>query len=353
MRGLLTALFCGCLLACAAAPSIPTQTHQGSPRFAHGRVANVVWAEVLGDGIALKLDYMCARTVMDVYCQRDSIKTDGSCTKKDVVKREELSACNWDRYEEVKLTLTLPWDGQAVAAPLGRDRSARFAVDWSKVGVDPLNADSRKQLADGWLVAAPATAAFEWKPPEKSVNEILAKIGDATGTELDVGRSDGPVTLNVRSFSVYGGSLRAGQQARLRLIVRNAGTGKAYRVVARTRSGIPALHRLQLSFGTLKPGEDKTRELTVDIPDTTIEESALVLLMIEDANRNPARHTQRFAIVAADRRDSPRTAACPAGVLNHHQYKAKVERIKKMLENRAINRQEFDDYEAELLACLE
>jgi hypothetical protein len=352
MRALLTALLCSCLLACAAAPVKPTQKDEGSPRFARGRVANVVGADVRSDGIALKLDYMCARTVMESYCKRESW-ADGRCQEKGVLRKEELSACDWSRYEEIELTLTPPWSRQALAAPLGRDRSVRFAVDWSKVGVDPLNADARKQLAHGWLVAAPSTAAFEWKPSERSLNEILAKIGDATGTELDVGRSDGPVTLSVRSFTVYGGSLRAGQAARLRLIVRNAGTGKAYRVVARTRSGIPALHRLQFSFGTLKPGEDKTRELTVNVPDTVTEESALILLMIEDANRNPARHKQRFAIVAAERRDTPRTASCPAGVLTLHQYKAKVERIKTMLENRAINRQEFDDYEAELLACLE
>lgn len=319
------------------------------------RILGVASTDIRGEGITMTLNFECVRTVTDTYCDElvQELYANAECVEKTVVRREEPLRCQWSSYADLQPSLTPPWGREPIRGLLGAGRMVRFPVEWGKTGIDPLGEGARAKLAGSWLIGVPSVVAFRWKPPEDSLEDMLSLIGDATDTEVMVGRSDGPVTLVVTSFIVEGGALRAGKAHRLQLTIKNEGQGTAYRVVARTRSGIPALHKLQLSFGILRRGEDKTRVATVEVPSAVTHDSALVLVLVGDAHNGHVSHRQRFPIVTTNVPDGETTASCPAGLLTRARYEEKLARMSALLEMGGISQAEFDDHEAALLRCLE
>jgi hypothetical protein len=344
----------GCLLSgCGSALLSKTiETKYGESRVRN--IVGVTSADIDNENITLKLNLECIQSVTHVYCNQRFLETHGKCMRKTTVTQDRPTVCDWNSYQDFQLTLTPPWSGEPASGVLLAGRIARFPVDWSRTGVDPLSPNARLELANGsWFIGTPIEVAFKWMPSEKSSEQMLLMIGEAMDTEVTVSPPDGPVALNVTAFTVEGGgALRTGRRAHLRLSVRNAGLGTAHRVIARTRSGIPDLHNLQFSFGILRPGEGKSRVIAVQVPKDA-EASILILVLVEDANEGRASHKQRFLIMTGDEPGDRPRAACPAGLLTFSRYKERLIRIRAMLETGAITQQEFDEYEAALLVCLE
>jgi hypothetical protein len=355
MNVLLVPLVVGLLL-CSCGPAArraPNRSSHGEARF--HRIVGVASTDIRGEGITMTLNFECVRTVTDTYCDElvHMLYADAECVQRTLVTREEPFPCHWSSYADLQLTLTPPWSREPIAGLLGAGRMVRFPVEWRKTGMDPLRDDARARLASSWLIGTHSKVAFRWKPSEGALESILSHIGDATDTQAMVQSSDGPVTLVVTSFALEGGALRAGTRTRLQLTIKNEGPGTAYRVIARTRSGIRALHKLQLSFGTLRPREAKTRVATVEIGGSVTHDSALVLVLVGDAHDNHVSHRQRLPVVTANVPGDGTTASCPTGVLTRTRYEEKLARMTVLLETGAISQEEFDDHEAALLRCLE
>jgi hypothetical protein len=139
----------------------------------------------------------------------------------------------------------------------------------------------------------------EWQPTAEDAALILKLIGDATDTEVLWVKGGPAPRLEVTALEVEGETLHSGDTGTLVVRIANSGPGIAYRVVASTRSSLEALHGHRLSFGSIKPGAEKTRTLKL----TT-------------------------------------------------QYQEKVANLRTALSDRLLTQAEFDRYDAELVACL-
>jgi hypothetical protein len=205
--------------------------------------------------------------------------------------------CGRTRLDEIQIVAHTPW-GQEVPGTWIDPASIAFRPDWKVEGFDPLVSDARLIAERAWDVSG-----AQWKPTDADVARLLQLIGAATGTETDVVRGGPPPSLEVTAFEVEGQTLRAGEASALVVRIANHGKGTAYRVVATTRSSIEALHDRRLSFGAIKPGEDKVRTLQVKLPASATEHDTMLVLAVSEANgADPRNVSHRFAI-------APSTAA--------------------------------------------
>jgi len=193
----------------------------------------------------------------------------------------------------------VPPSGKAIPPSTGSESGVTFHIDWSKLGVDPLAAGTPARLAQPWLIMTPdASEPRQWLPQREDVDAMVALIGEATDTQVDVADVSAPPKIEVVEFGVEG-ELRNGMAGELVLTARNVGGGggDAYRLTATTRSNIKALHGLQFSFGHLAPGTSKTRRVHVDLPRGNDEERAVVVLIFSEAHRfTPDAFTGRFTV---------------------------------------------------------
>lgn len=272
---------------------IPTYTQKRSHVFHMSASAS----RATRDGIVIQLRGQCERRVEDVFCDANAYRIYKICKDKRVEKRVEYSSCPWTALRGRRFILTAPWLDVPASGQV-RGQSLWLRVPWSKTQLDPLGPRSRTILAAGGEVLDDRGArAFRWKPSERTITAMLERMGAARGTETVSRPANGPVALVVTELRPLG-TLRAGRRVRMRLTVTNKGPGTAYRVIATTRSGLVALHKLRFSVGMLKPGQRKTRERDIQLP-LDADRTAMVVVLLDEANHATARHMQRFAVAPA------------------------------------------------------
>jgi hypothetical protein len=67
-----------------------------------------------------------------------------------------------------------------------------------------------------------------------------------------------------------------------------------------SRSNVPALHDIHLSFGRIRPGETKTRRAHFELPRASDEPEALVVLDVDEAHRyTPPQTSMRYPLKKA------------------------------------------------------
>jgi hypothetical protein len=94
--------------------------------------------------------------------------------------------------------------------------------------------------------------------------------------------------------------LRNDTANQLTVTLTNRGEGTAYRLRMVSRSNVPALHGLRLSFGRLRPGESRTRRARVVLPRDNTEDEAVVVLGFEEAHGDgPAQASVRAPVLPA------------------------------------------------------
>jgi hypothetical protein len=223
-------------------------------------------------------------------------------------------SCNRERLDAIHLTAVIPWGGEVPG--VWTDAShLLFRVDWKTCGLDPLADDAASLAARPWIISS-----AHWQPTASDAARILKLVGDATQTESELVIGGAAPSLEVAAFDVAEGSLRVGGEATLVVRVVNRGPGIAYRVVATTRSSIPSLHGLRLSFGTLKPSVDKTRQLRVTIPETETSPDTMLVLVLGEGNgfipknvsrRMPIQASPPAAVLALQCSIAGRTGARP------------------------------------------
>jgi hypothetical protein len=202
--------------------------------------------------------------------------------------------CGRTRLDEIQVVVHTSWD-QDVPGTWISAASIVFKPDWKVDGFDPLADGARALAVRPWNVSG-----VQWNPTEADAARILKLIGAATGTETDVVQGGPPPSLEVTAFEVEGQTLRAGEASTLVVRIANHGKGTAYRVVATTRSSIEALHGQRLSFGAIKPGEDKVRSLQVKLPPAEAEHDTMLVLAVSEANGAVPRNiSHRFPIAAS------------------------------------------------------
>ncbi len=188
------------------------------------------------------------------------------------------------------VTALAPW-GAELAAPVDEHGRARFEVDWTATGVDPLADDAPRAVSGAWLLRGDGGAQLAaWTPDAADVTEMLRLIGERTDTQVVVERGGAAPGLRATSFGAADGDgVRSGEEATLSLTIENRGKGAAYRVVVTTHSGLPALRGVRFSFGLIEAGASKTKTARVRLPAQRRDSREAVVVRVEEATgRGPA-----------------------------------------------------------------
>ncbi|HMG52682.1 MAG TPA: hypothetical protein VK601_04365 [Kofleriaceae bacterium] len=206
-----------------------------------------------------------------------------------VARKAGAAELNCDRavLDAIHVVAHAPWD-QDVPGTWNGAAFLVFRPDWKASGLDPLADDAPAAIARVWSVSG-----AEWTPTPADAAAMLKLIGDATETETQVVHGGAAPNLEVTTFEIAGNVLHAGDAGTLVVRIANRGTGTAYRVVATTRSSIEALHGRRMSFGSIKPGTDKTRKLQLTVPETQTERDTMLVLALAEGNGFAPRNVSR------------------------------------------------------------
>jgi hypothetical protein len=281
-RRLLLALFLT-LSACAMAPSAPAE-ESGSAEPDFVMTGGVVRLDRDKGLLVLRLPVSsCSRAHVFKRANGDIHTVDEPCPA--------FPRTGWQAAR-----LVTPW-GAKLTPSQGGAGGVAFRIDWAKTGIDALAPDAATHLQRPWRIESPdAYEPAEWEPVQADLDAMVALIGRATDTQIEVADVSAPPQVEVVSLRTVD-ELRNGTSGQLVVEVHNKGVGAAYRLVATTRSNIPALSGLQISFGRLLPGETKTRRMPVALPRLNREDEALVVLLFREAHRfAPAQASARFPV---------------------------------------------------------
>jgi hypothetical protein len=206
-----------------------------------------------------------------------------------------VEKCDRDRLDATELVAQTPWHTTIHGKWIDAHRIV-FPIDWKNIGLDPLADDAVKLAGQPWTISTTV-----WRPTQEQAEQILKLISEATQTEIDVVHGGAAPALAVTAFEFSKGILRAGKAATLTVRIQNAGHGNAYRVVAVTRSAVVSLHGLRLSFGLLKPGDEKARTLHLRVPLSEPSSDAMFVLVLKEGNGfAPPYVSQRVKILEAE-----------------------------------------------------
>ena len=227
-------------------------------------------------------------------CELTHVVVEHGATERLVVPCEDTFA---------ELAVTAPWGATRRATVEVPDRSApyaRLAPAWDDAPLDPLDPASWERGARPWRLAHPLLrGTVEWTPLPDEVRRIAAGIALAASGDPDLSTAVTrvPPDLVAGPLRVDRDELLAGGASLLGLTVENRGAGTAYRVIATTRSSVPSLHGVQLRFGRIEPGQSLTRYAQVRVPAVVDEESAMIVVVFEEANGfSPGNVSRRLPI---------------------------------------------------------
>jgi hypothetical protein len=193
--------------------------------------------------------------------------------------------------ETIAVIARTPWDSE-IRGTWTDASHLSFQADWKQAKLDPLADDAPSLAARPWSISG-----AQWRPTADESALILARIGDATGTEVALVQGGPAPNLEVTSFEIQGDVFHAGTPGALLVKIANRGSGIAYRVVATTRSSIDGLHGHRLSFGAIKPGADKTRSIELTVPVTEAARDTMLVLAVTEGNGHaPPNVSQRVVI---------------------------------------------------------
>lgn len=137
-------------------------------------------------------------------------------------------------------------------------RLARRIVGRAKAAADI--GSSRVVLLDAAREELPAVLREE----EEKIGRALL----GAGVDWKVGTGGEGARLAVRAAQPV--RLEAGTKAKVALTVRNEGTAAAFRVWGRTESDNPLLRNLDLAFGRIAPGEERTWTAEIEVAKSTL-----------------------------------------------------------------------------------
>jgi hypothetical protein len=207
---------------------------------------------------------------------------------------DKVTRCDRAHLDAARVVAVTPWRTEVPGVWTDASHLV-FRIDWKQSGLDPLTDDAAALVTRPWAISS-----TRWTPTQVEADRILKLVGDATDTEADLVRGGAAPSLEVTSFEVGDGSLRAGGEATLVVKVVNRGPGTAYRVVATTRSSVASLHGQRLTFGMIKPRSEKVRRLRVTVPSSeTSPDTMLVLVMSEGNGFMPKNVSRRVPIAAS------------------------------------------------------
>lgn len=271
----LSVAFLFIVAACAHTVHLPPQPFTGAlPPGTHVDLAGTFTLTATGD-LSLALAAPCEMRARSL----EGGTTDASCD------RAHLNT--------IAVVADLPWHQQTRGLWIDASHLV-FRADWKATDIDPIADNAMTAAARPWPISG-AT----WTPSAAEAAQIVNVIGTATDTQPDVAHGGPPPQLEVTSFEIADGALRAGGQATLVVTIANRGAGPAYRVAASTRSSLASLHDRRLSFGLIRAGGEKTRQLPLSVPsDETSPDTMLVLVLSEANGVVPRNVSHRVAIVA-------------------------------------------------------
>ena len=256
-------------------------------------------------GFRLALRAQCQSKIVDVWCP-PSQRPDYACTTPPTVRKEEVACPRELDFKSVRVSIRAPWGG-VFSAMSDASGVVQIPVDWSGTGIDPLAEGAERQLATGWLVYSDDARAIPLKLQPGDALRMQSAIGAATDTQLDVGAANEKAIL---SADLAGGPLFVlGTTASLGLAITNKGPQPAYRVIAKLRSSVDALHGHQISFGRIDPGKTKIKTRAIAIPPKLDERSALVVAEITYFNGDPLDTKEKFVFAP-----EPKRVTAPRGL---------------------------------------
>jgi len=206
---------------------------------------------------------------------------------------ESATDCDRRVLDANRVTATTPWQTAVPGVWLDPGHLA-FRLDWKRSGFDPLADDAAAVAARPWTIGG-----TRWTPTAADAARIVQLVAEATETETEMVRGGAAPNLEVTSFEVAEGTLRAGGEATLVVKVSNRGPGTAYRVVATTRSSVTSLHGQRIAFGKIKPGGDKVRRLRINVPLSETAPDTMLVLVLGEGNGFTPRNVSRRMVIAA------------------------------------------------------
>jgi hypothetical protein len=257
-------------------------------------------------GFGLALAGQCQAGVLDIWCPPRQVG-EAACRTPSKLRKEAIVCPPELDFKNVEVSIRAPW-GRVYGARSDENGVVQIPVDWSGAGIDPLEVGAAERIATGWLVYSDEARAFPLKIKPEDVERMLAAIGAATDTQHEVGAANEKATLSAELGDAP--PFVPGRSGAISLRITNSGPQPAYRVVAKLRSSVDALHGHQLSFGRIDPGKTKVRTRAVAIPPRLDERSAVVVADISYFNGESLDAKKKFDILPPARRvDPPRGLA--------------------------------------------
>ena len=203
-------------------------------------------------------------------------KTPGETTRKVVRPSSECEG-----RQPLEVTLVSPWGTTAVANL--EKGLAKFDLDWSNSGIDPLSPEAGEQLQAGWRIVSGNKEIAGFLSAEVAT-EAIAFIANADGIDISSAQEERNVRLRIKSFEVAPARVEAGSKIRVSVALHNEGPGTAFRARVVTRSSVASLHNKGVAFGKITAGQTVLREFDILVPAAETESGALLIASIEEAN---------------------------------------------------------------------
>lgn len=187
-----------------------------------------------------------------------------------------------------------------------------FAVQFAQDILLHVTGPARKAMLDEIKSTVSAADAAQ----EAEITKKLA----ALGIDWNGGKEDGKPQLKVAYELKKGGApvreVRAGSEAMLELKVTNIGNGPLYKLIGVGRSESPFLESKEFVYGKLLPGETRSWETPIKIPDALPTDDLTLEVAFEDEHKSIP--TAIDAIIPVKGREPPRfaftyTLSQPAG----------------------------------------
>ncbi|HEX5032888.1 MAG TPA: MXAN_5808 family serine peptidase, partial [bacterium] len=165
-------------------------------------------------------------------------------------------------------------DSSTYSNEIEEDFQIRFASQLLRRGSDP----KRKQMLD----TAKDLLGPVSQEEDKKIQDALAGIGVDWSKQDSDGKPEAEVTFNI--ISSAGQVLKAGEEIKLELKVRNVGEGAFHQLIASTESENFMLKNREFIFGKLLPGETRSWTVPIKIPAAALRREDKVTFAFREGN---------------------------------------------------------------------